>query len=86
MLCISISLDRSTISSNNQSVANSLIKREAAHRAASLFISELLLIADYLRRFVFLSIPELGKLLYFFLLLPTGEPMRIIAQRNPMLD
>ena len=86
MLCISISLDRSTISSNNQSVANSLIKREVALWAASLFISELLLIADYLRRFVFLSIPELGKLLYFFLLLPTGEPMRIIAQRNPMLD
>ncbi len=86
MLCISISLDRSTISSNNQNVANSLIKREAALWAASLFISELLLIADYLRRFVFLSIPELGKLLYFFLPLPTGEPMRIIAQRNPMLD
>ena len=86
MLCISISIDRSTISSNNQNVANSLIKREAALWAASLFISELLLIADYLRRFVFLSIPELGKLLYFFLLLPTGEPMRIIAQRNPMLD
>ena len=86
MLCISISLDRSTISSNNQNVANSLIKREAALWAASLFISELLLLADYLRRFVFLSIPELGKLLYFFLPLPTGEPMRIIAQRNPMLD
>ena len=86
MLCISISLDRSTISSNNQNVANSLIKREAALWAASLFISELLLLADYLRRFVFLFIPELGKLLYFFLPLPTGEPMRIIAQRNPMLD
>ena len=86
MLCISISIDRSTISSNNQNVANSLIKREAALWAASLFISELLLLADYLRRFVFLSIPELGKLLYFFLPLPTGEPMRIIAQRNPMLD
>ena len=40
----------------------------------------------YLRRLVFLSIPELGKLLYFFLPLPTGDPMRIIAQRNPMLD
>jgi hypothetical protein len=46
----------------------------------------LLININYLRRLVFLSIPELGKLLYFFLPLPTGEPMRIIAQRNPMLD
>jgi hypothetical protein len=37
----------------------------------------------YLRRFVFASIPLTGSLLYFFLEFPTGEPTRIIAQRNP---
>gem|GEM_PF-5003405 len=58
-------------------------KKRAAQRAALFFYVRQ---KNYFLRLVFLSIPELGKPLYFFLLLPTGEPMRIIAQRKPKFD